>query len=243
MSLNASHGLFTTIEDIVITGGSAGGLAAFHWGYQIRQLSKGKVWTVPDSGIFLDAMNVKTNTYAYREMFINLMKLSNADLDPPVPGCIKQYPNEKWRCMFAQYMYPYLSVPLFPVNSLYDTWSIPNILGITCVDSTGSLKACSDSDRHTIADYKKNSTEIITKMAAIQGNGAWGISCAEHGYLHYSAINSPKFTVPGGSNYTIEFSVAAWIVGFKQNSHIDTVDWPNNKACAGAAINQDLTVM
>jgi len=143
--------------------------------------------------------------------------------------------------MFAQYMYPYLQVPLFPVNSLYDTWSIANILGITCIDSSGSLKNCLDSDRHAIDDYKKNSTDIITKIAAINGNGAWAVACAEHGYLHYNAMNSPRFRVPGGSDYTIEFSVAAWIVGYKQNSHIDTVNWPDNKDCAGATASS-LTV-
>jgi len=61
-----------------VTGGSAGGLAAFHWGEHVKRLSRGLVWTVPDSGIFLDSANVKTGQYAYREKFINLMKLSNA---------------------------------------------------------------------------------------------------------------------------------------------------------------------
>ena len=145
--------------------------------------------------------------------------------------------------MFAQYMYPYLQVPLFSVNSLYDTWSIANILGITCIDSFGSLKNCLDSDRHIIEDYKKNSTDVLTQIAAINGNGVWGIACAGHSYLYYNAMNSPNFRVPGGSDNTIEFSVAAWIIGFKQNTHIDTVSWPNNKECAGETVNTSLTVM
>lgn len=241
-SLNTSHRLFTDVQDIVITGGSAGGLAAFHWADYVKKNAKGQVWSVPDSGVFLDSVNVKTMKNAYRDQFINLMKLSNAEVDPPVPNCIKAYPTEKWRCMFAQYMYPHIQTSLFPVQSLYDTWSVPNILGINCIDATGSLKGCSDGDRHTIDDYKKNTTAVLTGIAGMTGNGAWGVSCAEHGYLHYNAMNNPKFTVPEGSPYTIEFSIASWIVGFKLNNHIDTIDWPNHHTCAGATIN-NLNVM
>jgi hypothetical protein len=151
----------------VVTGGSAGGLAVFHWAEYVKQNARGLVWSVPDSGVFLDSTNVQTGKYEYREQFINLMKLSNVDADPPVPNCIKQYPTEKWRCMFAQYMYPYIKAPIFPVNSLYDTWSITYILGITCVDTTGSLKNCGDADRHTIDEYKKNSTTVITGIASL----------------------------------------------------------------------------
>lgn len=225
-----------------MTGSSAGGLAAFHWGEYVKKNAKAQVWTVPDAGVFLDSLNVKTKTFAYRDEFINLMKLSNAEVDPPVPQCIKAYPTEKWRCMFAEYLYPHIQTPLFPVNSLYDTWSIPNILGISCINSTGSLAGCSDGDRHTIDEYKKNLTTVLGKIATLTGNGAWGISCAQHSHLVSTVINNLKYAVPGGSNNTIEFSIASWIVGFKQNNHIDTVDWPNNKACSGIAVDGNIRI-
>lgn len=242
-SLDQSHRLWTQVEDIVVTGGSAGGLAAFHWTEYVRQNARGKVWGVPDSGVFLDSANVKSGKNEYRDQFINLMKLSNADVDPPVPGCNTAYPDEKWRCMFAQYLYPHIKAPILPINSLYDTWSIPNILGIHCIDLTGSLKGCSDADRHTIEDYKKNSTIVLAEIGGLQGNGAWGISCAEHGYLHYNAVYNPRFTVPEGSDYTIEFSIASWLIGYKQNVHIDTVSWPDHKSCAGNVTRNHLSIM
>ena len=133
-------------------------------------------------------------------------------------------------------MYPYLKVPIFPLNNLYDTSSIVNVLGLTCIDSNGSLKNCSDSDRHTIDNYKRNMTGLLANIAAVPGNGAWGIACAGNAYLNSSAINNPKFAVPGGSNFTVGAAVAAWIAGSKENTFIDSVDWPNNKACAGATI-------
>jgi hypothetical protein len=41
-----------------LTGGSAGGLATYHWSNWLADHSKGKVWSVPDSGLFLDVVNI-----------------------------------------------------------------------------------------------------------------------------------------------------------------------------------------
>lgn len=50
------HGLFTTSTEILVTGISAGGLAAFIWADYIRDKSTHKnVYAAPDSGIFLDS--------------------------------------------------------------------------------------------------------------------------------------------------------------------------------------------
>ena len=53
-----------------MSGGSAGGLAAFLWGNYVQEKAKNaKVWTAPDSGIFLDAKNVQSKQYSYRDGF------------------------------------------------------------------------------------------------------------------------------------------------------------------------------
>lgn len=54
-SIDAAHKLFSASE-IAVTGQSAGGLATFLWtNYIVARASKTtKVWSVPDSGIFLD---------------------------------------------------------------------------------------------------------------------------------------------------------------------------------------------
>ena len=51
----------------MVAGGSAGGLATFLWADEIKSMvSAKKVWAVPDSGIFLDELNVKTQTMNYK---------------------------------------------------------------------------------------------------------------------------------------------------------------------------------
>ena len=77
--------LFSGSTDILVSGCSAGGLAAFTWtNYIASKAPKAKVYSVPDSGIFLDKPNVRTNVSNYRNQFINLMKISNAEVNTPV---------------------------------------------------------------------------------------------------------------------------------------------------------------
>ena len=51
--------------------------------------------------------------------------------------------------MFAQNIYQHIKVPQFPIQSLYDTWSIPNILGIYCIKGE-SLAGCKTEERREI---------------------------------------------------------------------------------------------
>jgi hypothetical protein len=63
----------------MVTGGSAGGLAAFTWADYIRERSHHKnVYSVPDSGIFLDSTNYNSKLNEYSIAFMNLFKLSNS---------------------------------------------------------------------------------------------------------------------------------------------------------------------
>ncbi len=59
-------------------GDSAGGLAVYFWtNYIASKVKKGKVYALPDSGIFIDSVNVKYNKTTYRQSFENLMKIAN----------------------------------------------------------------------------------------------------------------------------------------------------------------------
>jgi hypothetical protein len=98
-----------------------------------------------DSGVFLDQINAKTNEHSYKNNFKNLMKFSNAEIDPPVPECVEAFNNSIENCMFIENIYMYVKVPLFVSQSLYDTWSIPNILGVDCVVGHLNLAKCNST--------------------------------------------------------------------------------------------------
>lgn len=144
-SLDKINALFTNATDIIVTGQSAGGLAAYLWTNYIvdRASTKTKIKSLPDSGIFLDSTNFVTKKNDYKEIFLNFMRLSNEQIDPPNADCVKYNPTAKWKCMFAEYNYEYIKVPVFAIQSLYDTWCLRYIIGIFC-ESDGSLARCSN---------------------------------------------------------------------------------------------------
>ncbi len=76
--LERTLGLFSKAKDIIIVGESAGGLATFLWTNYIKERAKTQnVFSVPDSGIFLDSPVFNTQVHSYRNEFINLFKISN----------------------------------------------------------------------------------------------------------------------------------------------------------------------
>ena len=146
-SIDKNFKLFSEATEIVVTGQSAGGLATFLWTNYIakRAPKTAKVWSLPDSGIFLDQPSFVSQKNEYKQGFINFMSLANTEVDPPTEECVKANPNEKWKCLFGEYLHQYITVPLFPIQSLYDSWSLPNILHISC-GSAGTFANCTKAE-------------------------------------------------------------------------------------------------
>jgi hypothetical protein len=104
--LEAKLGLFSKAEKVVISGESAGGLASAMWtNYLAEKVQNGKVYSVVDAGLFYDSPNMNTKTNLYKEKFTNLMKISNAEINPPVPECLLKFPNSRENCMLAQNLF------------------------------------------------------------------------------------------------------------------------------------------
>jgi hypothetical protein len=108
------------------------------------------------------------------------MNFSNAEVDPPVPECVAANPDAKWKCMFAEYLFPYVKVPLFAIQSAYDTWSLKTDIGIKCLTSNGSLENCGAENRTHIEQYHANMSAVLRRIAERKGNGYWMISCPNH---------------------------------------------------------------
>lgn len=89
-SIDLANKIFSIATEIAITGQSAGGLATFLWTNYIaeRAPKNAKVWSLPDSGIFLDSPNYASHLYNYRTGFQNFMKLANEEIDPPTKECV-----------------------------------------------------------------------------------------------------------------------------------------------------------
>jgi hypothetical protein len=66
--------------------------------------------------------------------------------------------------MFAEYVYAFMKIPQFAIQSPYDSWSIPNILGINC-ENGGSLAKCDDGQLKYIEDYHANTSAVLKAIA------------------------------------------------------------------------------
>lgn len=91
-TLEKNNKIFSEATHVVVGGDSAGGLAVFLWTNYIKdRVKNGRVWALPDSGIFLDSINVATGKHDYKAMFRNLVSLVNVEIAPPVPECVQKF--------------------------------------------------------------------------------------------------------------------------------------------------------
>eukprot|EP01087_Luapelamoeba_hula_P011291 TRINITY_DN3051_c0_g1_i1.p1 TRINITY_DN3051_c0_g1~~TRINITY_DN3051_c0_g1_i1.p1 ORF type:complete len:391 (+),score=62.63 TRINITY_DN3051_c0_g1_i1:29-1174(+) len=154
--------------DVVVSGCSAGGLATFlHADWWRAAVPSAHVVGLPDSGFFIDYESPQKRyesqmTWVYSAM--NVAEGIDAD-------CVKFYKGSAfpWKCMFAQYVAPFIKTPIFALQSQYDAWQIPEILA---------------SNNATLINiYGKNLTDILTKsliMSPTKTNGVFLDSCYHH---------------------------------------------------------------
>ena len=65
--------------------------------------------------------------------------------------------------MFVQYFYPFLKVPVFLIQSLYDAFSIPVITGIRCSSDYNfqPIYNCTEDKEKIVKSYRKNLTNLL----------------------------------------------------------------------------------
>eukprot|EP00825_Cyclidium_porcatum_P022840 TRINITY_DN25101_c0_g1_i2.p1 TRINITY_DN25101_c0_g1~~TRINITY_DN25101_c0_g1_i2.p1 ORF type:complete len:308 (+),score=42.28 TRINITY_DN25101_c0_g1_i2:156-1079(+) len=241
---------------IVVSGGSAGGVAAFIWADYIQEWLGTSVnyAAIPDSGYVYDVLNVQTNTHLTRIQLESLYNISNAEIRIPQGKCADFYDDQGWRCLITSDLVSFIETNLFIIHSEYDAWFIPNSLGIDCINNL-TLKSCSNSQMNDINNYR---SEIINKLAetiSIRPNwGVWSPACVYHVLTSEQTFNSSIYEIPMQSGNTLAESIDAWIKSeFKKNNesqsllysrklleeednnsnaYIDTAQWPNNAPCA-----------
>lgn len=71
------------------------------------------------------------------------------------------YPEQSYNCMFAQYLIPFIQVPIFPIMSLYDIVAMPLIVGENCFQGQ-SLRSCLPEQRQHIEDYRAKLVKFLT---------------------------------------------------------------------------------
>lgn len=119
--------------DFVIGGCSAGGIATYYnvdwWRENLPKTSTVK--GLPDSGFVLDYSAVgggRVFDVSMNWIFNQMNTTSGLN-----QACIAAHTktNDPEKCTFAEYTAPYITTPIFPLQSQYDAWQVENILKTT----------------------------------------------------------------------------------------------------------------
>ena len=237
--------------EVILTGGSAGGLAVFlQVDYVASRLPNvPRIVGQPDAGLFADLPNT-AGTYAYRSMFqgADVPSMWNATVGGGTnAACLASTAAEdRWQCLMAQYVVPHLSTPIFVTNAAIDVYQMQNILQVGCV-----TKQCSSSQFTKIEGYRKEflAHAVAPVRAANSGaNGAWIDSCFMHEQNVYycsggqgpggTALNCMGWLREQVNGISPQQAFLRWYTEdqskAKGSDHftVDDEPWPQNPTCS-----------
>ena len=151
-ALLADHKL-ASASDVVISGGSAGGLAAFlhadWWCDAIRASSSSSIGlrkcaALPDSGFFLDYQSPRATAVpppakyvaGYYRAYMSWAFVAFNASGGLHPGCVAAMAGRGTAslCMFAEHTAPFIHTPLFALQSQYDSWQRYFVLDTSAED-------------------------------------------------------------------------------------------------------------
>ena len=169
-------------SEVIVSGGSAGALAAYAAADVVCALFPGsRCVAAPDAGWFLDASTVNNpHNFAFRDNFIaaDLAMWKSTTTGGLPSQCLAAYDaaGELWRCFFAQYSVLYTATPVHAMMSAYDLYSFPNIFGLPCIPP-----ACSAAQLQLLQEWRFQQVgSIAAGLNGFPGSGAYVDSCLVH---------------------------------------------------------------
>ena len=225
-----------TIKRVVVTGVSTGGYATFSWITNIEEIFKGinkdiEVYGIPDSGFFVDYYNYETKDRDYYIMNKLFYEIVNKESPPLTLACLKDHPNEQDLCLFPEYIFQYVKIPLLILQAGYDSSNLYETVGLHCVDGN-TLANCDADSAHYAHIFKVYQNELIKQGIKKNKNfSVWAPACVTHGFE--DKVHSSDWEVPMGSGFHVNKAVEKFLVNpFEQFVEIEDIKWPENKGCA-----------
>ncbi|XP_066932066.1 uncharacterized protein [Clytia hemisphaerica] len=122
---------FKSAESVILTGSSAGSMAAI---FQADYIASRFPTTVPvrvlaDAGFFIDTAPIggKSLEIAFKKVYE--MQNASAGLNQ---DCTNDFKNQPWKCFLPAIATQYVKTPMYVLNSAYDIWALIYFLGIDC---------------------------------------------------------------------------------------------------------------
>jgi hypothetical protein len=176
--------------DVIVSGGSAGGLATYLHVDEIAELfPRARVSGLPDSGYFIDIPDVDGVRHI-RNQFKYAYKMQNASYGVN-KDCVQAYaygsndPDMSWPCFMAQYTYPYIKTTTFIQNPLADVWQLifivaPYLNPINYwwgCDLGGGMKGCNTSQLSAVQTLYDS---MLTSLTLNNIKAGYLSSCITH---------------------------------------------------------------
>ena len=256
--LRARHGL-DDAEEIVLTGGSAGGLSTILHVDRLRSLLKPdssgvRIVGMPNAGFFKPVGNhtpgyPNDNSANFTANMAHLYSMQNCSAGLP-PACIAHYgggsSDEAYKCLLAPFAEPFVHTPLFFLQSKFDHFQLNAELGLACMNPNTAgqpyappwiASTCTKADQQAINVYGQDFMHYFaqTTVRPRQLRGCFLTSCIIHGQTASTAWNH---TLVGG--YTPAQAFAAWYADTAASQTlngkwIENCSMPCNKNVAACA--------
>lgn len=195
-------------EDVIITGSSAGGLTAILHADHIADKIREKSWknpniaAIPDAGYFMDVPSVDgdfklADDFSFKAMydFQNIAASSSSAL----AACRNTYDNKKaaYKCLFPQYIMPFVRTPMFFTQSFADAYQFPNVMGMSASASGSDVVEYVDKFRGLM---------LHSMINGPSENGYWLTGCK----VHTLSYHSDWFSGKAISGMQMRYAVYGW---------------------------------
>ena len=215
-------------SEIILAGRSAGALSAIiHADYirsRLRSVTNASFRVLSDAGFFLDEPSLNGSKIA-RSVFQQMYSLHNSSTGLNQACLRAQKRQYKWRCFFPQYSLPFLSSPIFLVNSLNDLWQLAVFSNIPCVVK---VKTCHSKELRFLAKFRKKTLHALRSAFDSRKTAVFADACLAHTQC---AMND-YWTQIEVENISIAQAFSDWYREREQNRFmIDPLSYSRNPTC------------
>ena len=255
--------------EVLLTGSSAGGLAAYlhadHVHAFVKKAAKAltKYKVLPDSGFFVDHLSTRGER-VIEDQFRAIHAFSNASLPP---ACLAARPAaDAWQCNFAAGAFATTAAPLFVVQSALDLWQTGCVMtaGASpyyCANCSlpewkqcmpfwrGSFAGanCSRAQMSLVRGFQSDVIAMVTNNTAASraGNGMFLHGCHDHCIV----FHNDRYAGHAINGVSAAAAVARWWADSSGapaavHSHVDHClrDWdgmPCNPTCGNSSAHSE----
>ncbi|XP_065182689.1 uncharacterized protein LOC135813525 [Sycon ciliatum] len=213
-------------KKVVLSGTSAGGLATYLHCNTVQKMLNADCdfRCLPDAGLFLDHADMHGQATYETEVKAGLDLWNGThNLDKTCMDAFKSA-GTPWKCAFSQYIIPFITPPLFILNSMYDKASMGLVLHLNCNPSHAG--SCSTEQLKAFQAYHlAMASALQPALTAGNSTGVFATAC----YQHEESCQNPDWLGITIKSVSMRRAVEQWYDG--GNVKLVDTTWPNDHSC------------